>query len=96
MVDRLKVFEDKLDDAIARIGQLETRMDSAETIRNEIATKLETIESFVGGYNTIMGLAKKHWKSIFIFGAGVVSTAGVGNPTVQHLADYVGKFLGAH
>lgn len=96
MVDRLKVFEDKLDDALGRISKLESRMTTAEDGRAEMLAKLANIEKFVGGYNTIMGLAKKHWKTLLTFGAGLVTASGIGNPTVQSVAAYVGKFLGVH
>jgi hypothetical protein len=96
MADRLQIFEDKLDDAVRRIGKLEARMDTAETMREEIMAKLATIETFVGGYNKIWGLAKKHWKTLLTFGAGIVTAGGLGNPQVQHIADYVVRFLGVH
>jgi hypothetical protein len=96
MVDRLQVFEDKLDDAINRIGKLETRMTTAEQMRDEIMIKLSSIESFVGGYNKIWGLAKKNWKTILTFGAGIITAGGFGNPAVQHVAKYVVSFLGVN
>lgn len=56
-----------------------------------IMSKLDTITVFVSGANTIFGLARKHWKRVFIFGAGFMTAAGVGNPKVNA---FIISFLG--
>lgn len=60
-----------------------------------ILVKLDAIATFVTGANTVFGLARKHWKRIFVFGAGFVTAAGIGNPTVQKIASYITATLGA-
>lgn len=71
--------------AIAGLGE------QFEAFKGSIDTRLESIENFVGGYNTVAGLAKKHWKTILVFGAGVMSSAGIGNPKVW---EFINTFAG--
>lgn len=78
-----------------KIAELDTRMTALEKqfseFKDHISDKLDSIETFVGGYNNILGLAKKHWKTVAVFGAGVMSAAGVGNPAVL---TFIQHFLG--
>jgi hypothetical protein len=52
------------------------------TFKDDLNDKLDNITVFVTGANTIFGLARRHWKRVFIFGAGVMTSAGFGNPKV--------------
>jgi hypothetical protein len=58
----------------------QTLADAFDAFKNEIGDKLDTITVFVSGANTIFGLARKHWRRVFIFGAGAMTSAGIGNP----------------
>jgi type IV secretory pathway VirB2 component (pilin) len=60
----------------------QTLTDAFDAFKNDIGEKLDTITVFVSGANTIFGLARKHWRRVFIFGAGVMTSAGFGNPKV--------------
>lgn len=60
----------------------QTLSDAFDSFKLEMGDKLDTITVFVSGANTIFGLARKHWRRVFIFGAGVMTSAGVGNPKV--------------
>lgn len=73
------------------IANVTSTFDGLKATQAEISTQLSEIKTFVGGYNTVAGLAKKHWKTILIFGAGVMSSAGVGNPKVW---DFITNFAG--
>lgn len=60
----------------------QTLTDAFNAFKNDISDKLDTITVFVSGANTIFGLARKHWRRVFIFGAGAMTSAGMGNPKV--------------
>jgi len=53
------------------------------SFKDEISEKLDTITGFISGANTVFGLARAHWKRVFVFGAGFMTAAGVGNPQVN-------------
>lgn len=69
----------------------QTLTDAFDTFKNEMSDKLDTITVFVSGANTIFGMARKHWRRVFIFGAGVMTSAGIGNPKV---AAFITSFAG--
>lgn len=60
----------------------QTLTDAFDAFKLELGEKLDTITIFVSGANTIFGMARKHWRRVFIFGAGVMTSAGFGNPKV--------------
>ncbi len=87
MVDRLTEFENRLtamENSHTKLaGEFRAFCDDTFTpFKDEISEKLDTITDFVSGANTIFGFARKHWKRIVYFGAGVMTSAGFGNPKV--------------
>lgn len=78
-MDRLSEFERRLDAVEKSCADLTSLFHDPET---GILAKLDNIATFVTGANTIFGLARRHWKRVFIFGAGVMTSAGFGNPKV--------------
>lgn len=86
--DEMKTEFAEFKSAIANITSV---CDGVTSMQAEISGQLSEIKSFVGGYNTVLGLAKKHWKTILIFGAGSMSTLGFGNPKFW---DFVTTFAG--
>lgn len=88
MGDRLTEFEERLTRMETSHRELATAFD---TFRVGLDDKLDTITTFVTGANTIFGLARRHWKRVFIFGAGVMTSAGFGNPKVWA---FVSSFAG--
>lgn len=69
----------------------QTLTDAFDAFKVDLAEKLDTITVFVSGANTIFGMARKHWRRVFIFGAGVMTSAGFGNPKVW---DFISSFAG--
>jgi hypothetical protein len=63
----------------AASGDVRQLKDSVQKIEEQNADILY----FVTGANTVFGFAKKHWKQAIIFGAGIMTAAGVGNPKVN-------------
>lgn len=89
---------DKLDDWEKRLSAVENGLadlrSEMATFKNGINEKLDTIVTFVSGAHTVLGLARKHWRRILMFGAGFVTAVGTGNPTVQKAAGYISHVLG--
>lgn len=86
MGDRLSDFEDRL----TRMEKSHKELaDAFGLFRESLDDKLDAITAFVTGANTIFGLARRHWKRVFIFGAGVMTSAGFGNPKVW---DFITQF----
>lgn len=85
MADRLQQFIDRLSEVEKRVGKLENSMDN-------FTGKLDDIYLFITGANTVFGFAKRNWKQAIVFGAGIMTAAGFGNPKVN--AFLVGFFGG--
>ncbi len=80
MTRTITEFEKRLEAVEAK--QIELAQEF-EVFKNGINEKLDTITVFVTGANTVFGLARKHWSKIIVFGAGLMTAAGVGNPKVN-------------
>lgn len=59
-----------------------------------LVQKTDRIMVWVEGTDHIFGFCRKHWRTIFKFGAGVVTAYGIGNPHIQNALTYIAKFIG--
>jgi calcineurin-like phosphoesterase len=59
-----------------------------------LVQKTDRIMVWVEGTDHIFGFCRKHWRTLFKFGAGVVTAYGVSNPHVQNALNYILKFSG--
>lgn len=75
----------------SRIGALEARMSTAEGTLAEIKTDTAEILALAKGAKTIGGFAYKYSPKILLFGAGLLSAAGIGNEKVWK---FIGAFFG--
>jgi hypothetical protein len=69
----------------------QTLTDAFDAFKTDVAGKLDNITIFVTGANTVFGLAKRHWRTGLIFGAGIMTSAGIGNPAVWN---FIRSFAG--
>lgn len=58
---------------------------------SDMRNSTDTILAFVTGANKVVGIAAKHWRTAIIFGAGVMTSAGFGNPAMW---DFIKTFVG--
>lgn len=58
-----------------------------------VENKVDEIYTFITGTKKVWGIAAKNWKKALIFGCGVVTSAGIGNPQVQSVLKFVAGFL---
>lgn len=94
MDERVKALED-------RVGAVEAKLDKhiGITVRqysalkqqaDTVAKNSEEILSVITGAKRIWGVTTKHWRSAILFGAGVMTSLGVGNP---ELLKFVTRFF---
>ena len=74
-----------------RFVSIENRLTKLEGEMTSINNNTDEILKFVKGANKIWGIASKNWKAAIIFGAGIMTSAGIGNPQVWR---FVSGFFG--
>lgn len=85
---RLDELENKMTDHITATAQ------QYQTLKSEMQVVVDNsaeILAVLTAAKKVGGIAVKHWKTAIIFGAGVMSAAGFGNPEVWA---FINKFLG--
>lgn len=92
--------------SLVRFKKIEERLDALETFMSKALTEFTDLNSKVDaavdntaniidilqGAKKVWGVTVKHWRTVMIFGAGIMTSAGVGNPKIW---EYISTFLGA-
>lgn len=91
-IERFECIEARIEGLEERMTELSGISPRIKKLEETLDVRLASIENFVGGYNTVAGLTKKHWKTVLTFGAGLMSAAGIGNPKVT---EFITAFFGA-
>lgn len=96
--ERLSEFERRVSSMEEDIKKMKvdihTAKNEAMKMQNSIRrvnANTEEILRFVKGARKIAGITTKHWKTALVFGAGLMTSAGVGNPNVWR---FVTQFFG--
>lgn len=76
-----------------RITGLEGRMKAVEDTLSGIGKQVDEITTYITGAKKVWGVAAKNWKKALIFGCGVMTSAGVGNPQVQNVLKFISGFF---
>jgi len=63
---------------------------------SQIHADIKEIRAFVTGTTKFFGFAKKNWKTALTFGCGIITAAGITNPTVGRMVEFTAKFFGIH
>jgi hypothetical protein len=66
-------------------AEAEKMKKSLTAVANELAEVRQNTNDILGwvsGANTVFGFAKKHWRTALTFGCGIMTAAGIGNPTI--------------
>lgn len=95
---RLETLEANLEEIKEKVVALESEFEKAKEERSMMKTDIETVKqntddilSWINGGKKVFGFAILHWKTALKFGAGFMTAAGLGNPTVIR---YVQEFFG--
>lgn len=92
--------------SVSRFNAIEGRLTKLETTMNNVAAQYDTLKgevqtavdntaeilTIMTGVKKVGGIAAKHWKTAIVFGAGIMTSAGIGNPEVL---GFIRSFFGA-
>ncbi len=104
-IARFKALDDRCDEIESDLQSMRKSLHSiknehmktqthVKTLQNQmtnIALDTQEILKWVTGGAKVFGFAKKNWKTAIIFGAGIMTSLGFGNPELLH---FLVKFFG--